>query len=234
MPRYFALVPAAGNGSRFGGDKPKQYATIGGKTLLQHAVEALAAAVPLECAYVALSDHDVWFDREVVSVEGVGVTAMRCGGATRAATVAHTLERITDVRPDDWILVHDAVRPCIDAESLGRLIAEVGDDPVGGLLAVPAAATLKRSDQSGRSVRTEPRDGIWHAQTPQMFRCSVLREAMAHPGAESATDEAQAVEALGLYPRLVAGSRANVKVTFPGDLLLAAAILAMRRNTPAG
>lgn len=232
MARYFALVPAAGNGARFGGDKPKQYSRIEGKTLLQHSVERLAAGLPLARTYVVLSDHDAWFASDVTV--GDDVVALRCGGATRAETVANALRRIEDARADDWVLVHDAVRPCIDAESLQRLLREVGDDEVGGLLAVPAAATLKRSDAEGRSARTEPREGIWHAQTPQMFRYSVLRDAMARPGAADVTDEAQAVEALGLRPRLVAGSRANVKVTFPDDLLLATAIFAARRERPAG
>jgi 2-C-methyl-D-erythritol 4-phosphate cytidylyltransferase len=220
--RYFALLPAAGNGNRFGGGKPKQYSRIGGKTLLEHSIERLAAGIPLARTYVALSAHDAWFESEVPA--RAEVTGLRCGGATRAETVANALRAI-DAGPGDWILVHDAVRPCIDGESLGRLLREVADDAVGGLLAVPAAATLKRSDERGRSVHTEPRDGIWHAQTPQMFRFSVLREALSRPGFEHATDEAQAVEAIGLYPRLIVGSRANVKVTYPDDLLLAAAIM---------
>ncbi|MCC6195019.1 MAG: 2-C-methyl-D-erythritol 4-phosphate cytidylyltransferase [Burkholderiales bacterium] len=223
--RYFVLLPAAGNGVRFGGDRPKQYSTIGGKTLLQHSLERLAAGIPLARAYVALSDHDVWFESEVAA--RADVTALRCGGATRAETVANSL-RAMDAAPDDWILVHDAVRPCIDESSLGRLLREVGDDAVGGLLAVPAAATLKRADEHGRSVRTEPRERIWHAQTPQMFRYTVLRDALSRPGFEHVTDEAQAVEAIGLHPRLVVGSRANVKVTYPDDLLLAAAIMAQQ------
>ena len=230
MPRYFALLPAAGNGARFGGGKPKQYSRIEGKTLVQHSIERLAAAVPLARTYVALSDHDQWYASEVAA--RADVVPLRCGGATRAETVAHSLLRMEDAASDDWVLVHDAVRPCIDAGSLERLLREVADDDVGGLLAVPAAATLKRGDERGRSVRTEPRDGIWHAQTPQMFRFSVLREALARPGFEQVTDEAQAVEAIGLHPRLVVGSRANVKVTYPDDLLLAAAIMAQQRQNP--
>jgi 2-C-methyl-D-erythritol 4-phosphate cytidylyltransferase len=216
------LLPAAGSGARFGSDRPKQYSTIGGRTLLQHSLERLAAAVPLVRTYVALSAGDPWFASEVPV--SAGVVPLRCGGKTRAETVANALREI-DAAPDDWILVHDAARPCVDAGSLARLLREVGDDAVGGLLALPADATLKRSNAHGRSVRTEPRDGIWYAQTPQMFRYSVLVDALSRPGCEYATDEAQAVEALGLHPRLVIGSRANVKVTYPDDLLLAAAIM---------
>jgi 2-C-methyl-D-erythritol 4-phosphate cytidylyltransferase len=224
MARYFAILPAAGTGSRFGTTKPKQYSTIDGKPLIAHSIDRLRDGLPLTRIYVALSDYDEWFEIAVPARDDV--VPVRCGGMTRAATVANALRAIDDVRADDWVLVHDAVRPCIDAASLARLREEIGDDGIGGLLAVPAAATLKRADGHGRSLRTEPREGIWHAQTPQMFRASVLCEAFAHPGFEQATDEAQAVEALGLHPRLVLGSRANVKVTYPDDLLLAAAIIA--------
>jgi len=226
--RIFALVPAAGNGARFGGGKPKQYATIEDKPILQHAIERLAAALPIARTYVALSPHDAWFAQDVTV--GAGVVALRCGGATRAESVAHALERIEDIRNDDWVLVHDAVRPCIDAESLQRLVREIGEDEVGGLLAVPSAATLKRADGEGRCLRTESREGIWHAQTPQMFRYAVLREALSRPDASKVTDEAQAVEALGLRPRLVEGSRTNVKVTFADDLVLAKAIFIAQRE----
>jgi len=229
VPRYFAILPAAGTGSRFGTSKPKQYSTIDGKTLIAHSIDRLREGLPLARVYVALSDYDEWF--EIALPQRDDVVPVRCGGMTRAATVANALGAIEDARPDDWILVHDAVRPCVDAASLARLREEVGDDEVGGLLAVPAAATLKRADGHGRSMRTEPREGIWHAQTPQMFRASVLREAFAHPGFEQATDEAQAVEALGLRPRLVLGSRANVKVTYADDLLLAAAIMSRQRGS---
>ena len=228
MPRYFALLPAAGNGIRFGAGKPKQYSTIDGKSLLQHSIDRLSAALPLTRIYVAVSDHDAWFDTAVAKRDDL--VALPCGGSTRAETVANALSLFEDVASDDWILVHDAVRPCVDTECLTRLLHEVGDDAVGGLLAVPAAATLKRSDESGRSIRTEPREGIWHAQTPQMFRYGVLREALGRAGSANTTDEAQAVEALGLKPRLVTGSRANVKVTYPDDLLLAAAILATQQQ----
>lgn len=228
MPRYFALLPAAGTGTRFGTEKPKQYATIGGKTLLQHAIERLASGLPLARIYVALTDHDPWYESSVATRDDQ--IAIRCGGETRADTVANALRSMDGAGADDWIVVHDAVRPCIDAESLARLVREVADDPVGGLLAVPASSTLKRADERGRSVRTEPREGLWHAQTPQMFRFAVLREALARPGAAQATDEAQAVEALGLHPRLVIGSGTNVKVTFAHDLALAAAIIAAQQS----
>jgi len=137
----------------------------------------------------------------------------------------------------DWMLVHDAARPCVPAEALRRLVDEVGDDPVGGLLAIPVADTLKREDPAlpTRVAATESRVGLWLAQTPQMFRFGVLRAALSAPDAAAATDEAQAVEASvrpGPGPRLIAGSALNVKVTFPADLALAAAILALQESAP--
>ena len=227
--RYHALIPAAGIGRRFGGEGPKQYAMLDGKAVLVHAVERLQAAFPLASTYVALSSHDHWYDRAVRN--GHRITALRCGGDTRAATVRHALAALHGVAPEDWIVVHDAVRPCTDAESLLRLRTELADDPVGGLLAVPVASTLKSADAGQRSTGTVSREHLWQAQTPQMFRYEVLQRAFAQPGIDHVTDEAQAVEALGLAPRIVYGSRTNLKVTFPEDLELVAAILAVERET---
>jgi 2-C-methyl-D-erythritol 4-phosphate cytidylyltransferase len=227
--RYHALIPAAGIGRRFGGEAPKQYAMLDGKAVLVHAVERLQAAFPLVSTFVALSSHDHWFDRAVRN--GHRITALRCGGETRAATVHQALSMLPGVAPDDWIVVHDAVRPCTDAETLLRLRTELADDPVGGLLAVPVASTLKSADASQRSAATISREHLWQAQTPQMFRYEVLLRAFAQPDIDHVTDEAQAVETLGLRPRIVYGSRTNLKVTFPEDLELVAAILAVERET---
>ena len=142
----------------------------------------------------------------------------------------NALAALPDAANDDWIVVHDAARPCVDPASLARLQRELAGDPVGGILAVPVVAALKRADDAGRIARSEPREGLWQAQTPQMFRCGVLREALALPGAERAVDEAQAVEALQLRPRLIAGNSNNLKISYPEDILLAAAILAAERG----
>ena len=227
--RYHALIPAAGTGARFGGEAPKQYAMLDGKAVLVHAIERLQAAFPLASTYVALSSHDHWFERAVRNTHRVSV--LRCGGETRAATVHHALSMLQNVAPDDWIIVHDAVRPCTDADTLLRLRTELADDPVGGLLAVPVASTLKSADAALRSAGTVSREHLWQAQTPQMFRYEVLLRAFAQPDIDHVTDEAQAVEALGLAPRIVYGSRTNLKVTFPEDLELVAAILAVERET---
>ena len=232
--RFHALIPAAGGGSRFGAAQPKQYMMLAGKPVLQHAIERLAFGMPLERTYVLLTRGDRWYDRAVGVV--ANVTAIQCGGLTRAETVRNGLAALAAVAgDDDWIVVHDAVRPCIDAASLSRLRSELGEDPIGGLLAVPMASSLKRADSERRIIGAEPRDGLWHAQTPQMFRYGVLYEALRRPGAELATDESQAVEALGVHPRLIMGSRINFKITYPDDLALAEALLAMEGSgtTPA-
>jgi 2-C-methyl-D-erythritol 4-phosphate cytidylyltransferase len=226
--RYHAIIPAAGNGSRFSAESPKQYWLLEGKPVLQHAIDRLVAVFPLHRTYVALAIHDTGFDGAIGPRDGV--TVLRCGGKTRAQTVRNALEALPDVTPDDWVLVHDAVRPCIDAASLLRLKDELANDSVGGFLAVPVTGTLKRADQDKRSIGTEPRERLWVAQTPQMFRYGVLHEALSAPGAAHTTDEAQAVEALGAKPIIVAGCTTNVKITYRDDLDLAAAILSAQRR----
>ena len=221
---HYALVPAAGSGSRFGGELPKQYLMLQGKPLLQHALDRLLAQFPLARLYVVLAPDDELFDAMITVTSNVIV--LRCGGRTRGASVHNALSRMAGV-DDDWIVVHDAARPCVDADSSLRLQRELANDDVGGFLALPVTDTLKRVDDDSRVVRTEPREGLWRAQTPQMFRFGVLRRAFALPGLDGFTDEAQAVERLGLKPRAVVGNAFNVKVTFPDDLALASAILAM-------
>jgi 2-C-methyl-D-erythritol 4-phosphate cytidylyltransferase len=222
-----ALVPAAGSGSRFGGELPKQYVMLHGKPLLQHVLDRLQAQFPLDRLYVALAPDDALFEALVTIAPNVVV--LRCGGATRGASVHNALSRVTGA-DHAWIVVHDAVRPCVDADSSLRLQREHANDDVGGFLALPLTDTLKRVDADARVVRTEPREGLWRAQTPQMFRLGVLRRAFALPGLDGYTDEAQAVEALGLAPRAVVGNAFNIKVTFPDDLALASAILSTQSS----
>jgi 2-C-methyl-D-erythritol 4-phosphate cytidylyltransferase len=158
------------------------------------------------------------------------VVALRCGGATRLESVANGLDAMLDrVRANDWVLVHDAARPCIGVDALSRLVSEVGDDAVGGLLAMPMADTLKRADTDDARVQcTEDRRRLWCAQTPQMFRYALLREAIERARGSAMTDDAQAVEALGIKPKLVRGSASNLKITYTDDLALAEAVIAMR------
>lgn len=235
--RLLALVTAAGGGSRFGADAPKQYADLAGRPLLARTLDRLVAALPPVTIVVALAADDAFY--EAVIGPRPGVEALRCGGATRAETVANALVALgSRCSDDDWILVHDAARPCVPVEAVLRLTAELAADAVGGLLAISVADTLKRGDGAGpvRVLSTMDRAGLWQAQTPQLFRFGILRDAFALPGALAATDEAQAVEALAITgacaaPRLITGSAQNVKVTYPADLALAAAVLALQETS---
>ena len=228
MTPIHVLVPAAGGGARFGARVPKQYALLAGVPVVVRTLDRLRTGLAPQSIHVALAPDDELFERLPAGRDDVHV--LRCGGATRAATVAAALEALApSCADDDWIAVHDAARPCVPLDALARLVHHLADDPVGGLLAVPVADTLKRADGDvdlPQVLATVPRSGLWQAQTPQMFRFAVLRRALAVPGALDATDEAQAVEALGLAPRLVRGDNANLKITYAADLALAAAILA--------
>lgn len=226
MSAYVALIPAAGTGTRMGDDCPKQYLPLLGRPMLFHAVARLCAEARIRSVYVVLSASDRWFDAHDWSAFGARLKALRCGGASRAASVLNGLEAMSSsVGGSDWVLVHDAARPCLSSALLDRLIAEVGDDQAGGLLAIPVADTLKRGND-GRVAATEPRAGLWQAQTPQMFRHSVLVQALRSADLATITDESSAVERLGLRPRLVPADPGNLKVTYPQDRVLAETILA--------
>ncbi len=227
MPNYYALVPAAGTGSRMGSQIPKQYLPIFGLPLIFHTLSALESYGPIARVFVVLSAEDRYWAQYGPKHAGVGVEALFCGGETRSASVLNGLRAIAGrVQPDDWVLVHDAARPCLTHGHLDRLLKDVGDDPVGGLLAVPVADTLKRADAEGRVARTEPRDGLWQAQTPQMFRHGLLTDALARMAGQAPTDEAQAMESAGHRPLLVAGDSRNLKVTYTDDLEVARIVLA--------
>jgi len=228
MPRYFAIVPAAGSGSRFGAEKPKQYLSLLGRPLIFHTLAALVACPEIDRVWVVLSPDDPYWFQHDWSDLGAKLETVRCGGETRAESVTNGLQAAAMVASDDdWVLVHDAARPCLSAEMLKSLFADLANDPVGGLLAVPVADTLKRADAEQRVAATEPRDGLWQAQTPQMFRYGRLLEALKN--CTAVTDEASAIEALGLKPKLVSGDSTNLKVTYPADLALAAMILRGRK-----
>ena len=228
MPRYFAIVPAAGSGSRFGAEKPKQYLSLLGRPLIFHTLAALVACPEIERVWVVLSPDDPYWLQHDWSELGAKLETVRCGGDTRAESVTNGLRAAAMVAADDdWVLVHDAARPCLSGEMLATLFADLADDPVGGILAVPVADTLKRADAEQRVAATEPRDGLWQAQTPQMFRYGRLLDALKN--CATVTDEAGAIEALGLQPKLVRGDTTNLKVTYPADLALAAMILRGRK-----
>ena len=230
MP-VFALIPAAGSGSRFAGGQPKQYAPIAGKAMLWHAVKAVCVP-PVETVFVVLAPGDETYAAQDWSAFDGKVEPLYCGGATRRDSVYNGLKAVMNaIEPDDWMLVHDAARPCLPRRDLDSLVRECQADAVGGLLALPAADTVKKvaKDEAGvqRIVGTEDRAQLWLAQTPQMFRAGVLARAL-HSAAGQVTDEASAIEQLGLQPRLVTGSRENHKVTFAEDLAIAEALLARR------
>jgi 2-C-methyl-D-erythritol 4-phosphate cytidylyltransferase len=230
MPRIFALVPAAGQGTRMGDALPKQYLPLAGRPMMFHSLEALAAVARIEAVIAILSPLDRHWGAHDWSRFPDKIEAMFAGGATRAQSVANALSLLAGRAAEhDWVLVHDAARPCIAARLVEQFLDEVGDDPVGGLLAMPLADTLKRAQEEAlRVAETIPRSGLWRAQTPQMFRYGLLRRALAR-GVE-ATDESQAVEALGQMPRIVQGENANLKVTFAEDLPIAEMILARRKG----
>jgi len=222
--RYFGLVPAAGSGSRFGLAGPKQYSLLRGAPMLRHALERLLAAPEIEVVFVVLAAGDTEFRRHDWTQFGERLAPLYCGGASRRESVLNGLVAAASaVDPNDWMLVHDAARPCLSGADLRRLIDQAGMDDVGGLLAVPVTDTLKRADAERRVMETEPRDHLWQAQTPQMFRHGMLLRALRD--APHVTDEAAAVEMLGYKPMLVEGSSTNLKVTFPADLEIAERLL---------
>ena len=228
---YVALIPAAGSGSRMARETPKQYARLAGMPMLYHAVRSVAAE-PIETVFVVLAPQDGAFARHDWREFDGRLEPLYCGGATRRDSVYNGLvAAMAAVDADDWVLVHDAARPCLPRADLERLIDEVSGDAIGGLLALPVAETVKRTakDEGGavRVAATEDRALLWLAQTPQMFRAGLLAEALRMARA-TVTDESGAVEQLGLKPRLVPGSRQNLKVTYPEDLAIAEAILARR------
>ena len=217
FPSFVALIPAAGVGARMGGKIPKQYALVAGKPMLQHVVDTFSTAPDIDHTYVVVSEGDEYISD--LSLPDC-CTVLRCGGDTRQASVTNGLHAIADaVDPDDWVLVHDAARPGLTVELIDKLIAFVKDDEVGGLLALPVVDTIKRSNGHGRAEQTVARDMLWAAQTPQMFRHQKLLQALQN--VKDITDEASAMEALGLHPKLVEGSARNFKVTQPEDLLIA-------------
>lgn len=225
MSRHYALIPAAGVGSRMQSGIPKQYLPLRGKPMLAHAVDALADTPAIAHVFVVVSTDDVYI-APLIAASGwseTRVSVLRVGGDTRQESVQNGVQVIRRHCDDaDWILVHDAARPGLTPALVNRLIDAVGDDDVGGLLALPVVDTMKQANAAQRVQATLPRAGLWAAQTPQMFRCGLLQQALkqAMVSGTTVTDEASAVEALGLQPRLVHGSLCNMKVTLPEDAAL--------------
>jgi 2-C-methyl-D-erythritol 4-phosphate cytidylyltransferase len=222
----WAIVPAAGRGLRFGGGTPKQYQKAAGLTLIEHSLKALLGHPDVDGAMVALAPDDPFW---AGWLHMAGKPIYTClGGAERADSVLAALQALpATVDEDQFVLVHDAARPCLRGVDLSRLIAIGKADPIGAILAAPVRDTIKRADAEGRSAMTEPREPLWRALTPQMFRRGGLTRALqaAMRVGAKVTDEAMAMERLGLKPRLVEGADDNIKVTTPADLALVESIL---------
>ena len=225
--KIFAIIPAAGTGTRLGDALPKQYLDVNGLPMIFHALSVLSRVARIEKITIILSPQDTHWELLMARPSdqfGGRIGTLRVGGQTRGASVLNGLNAMADeMNANDWVMVHDAARPCIRVELIEQFIDELQDDVIGGLLALPLSDTIKLNAGNLRVEKTLDRADIWRAQTPQMFRYGMLRTAMTRM--IDATDEAQAIEALGHQPKLVMGDSANLKVTYAPDLKLARMLL---------
>lgn len=233
-PLCHVVIPCAGSGSRAGGQGPKQYQMLAGEPMVMHTLRAFAAVTDLARVVLVTAPHDASMPALLAALGDGRFETVAIGGATRADSVLAGLQHLGATGADDadWVLVHDAARCLITTEQIDRLIDTCAGDSVGGLLAHKLPDTLKTSIDGPGGVRvssTVDRSDKWLAQTPQMFRIGALAAAIAHIG-PAVTDEASAMEAMGLHPRLVPGGAQNFKVTYPEDFALAEAVLAQRAH----
>lgn len=225
--KYWVVIPAAGVGKRMQADRPKQYLPLCDKTVIEHTISCFSHHADISGIVVSLSANDPYWPE--LDLHSDAPLHRAEGGAERCHSVLNGLEVVTQyAHDDDWVLVHDAARPCLSRLDLDKLISEVNKDDVGGILAVPVRDTMKRGTVKSdngleRIEHTVDRQGLWHALTPQMFRLGALRDALQQALADGfeVTDEASALEHGGKQPRLVEGSSSNIKVTRPEDLALA-------------
>jgi len=222
IPNYWAIVPAAGSGSRMGSRRPKQYLHLHDKPIIQHTLERLCLP-RIAGIVVCIAENDAYWETLTLQKPVIRVN----GGAERCHSVLNGLQALRQwAQPDDWVLVHDAARPCVRQADIEKLMTELVQHPVGGLLAVPVRDTMKRAASNAHEieiVETINREGLWHALTPQMFRLETLYNALQSVlnKGELVTDDAQAIEQFGLQPVLIEGHPDNIKVTHPQDLSLA-------------
>lgn len=232
MIRFHVMIPAAGSGNRMEAAIPKQYLPLNGKPIIAHSLQTFLACSRIASVHVAISPADtVWDSLPLHELTAdARLYVHRSGGDARADTVLNTLAAMqSQVAEQDWVLVHDAARPGLTVSLLESMLDQLAADGVGGLLALPLADTLKRSDANNRIAATVPREALWQAQTPQMFRYALLKQALERFQG-TPTDEAQAIEALGLQPKLVVGSLLNMKITYPQDTLMMEALLSSAAN----
>ncbi len=231
-------MPAAGTGQRFGQALPKQYADVSGRAVIEWALDPFLADARCAGVVVVLAEGDPLWPQVASRLPHAAVAAISTvtGGSERCRSVHNGLLALGGrAAGQDWVLVHDAARPCVAARDLDLLLESVGQHPVGGLLAAPAAETLKRAAEDRQIIETVDRCGLWRAQTPQMFRYGLLCDALGRSLAADRlpTDEAQALEWLGQRPLIVQGSSSNIKVTTADDLLVAGALLGARTRARA-
>lgn len=220
--RFWAVIPAAGAGTRMQAEKPKQYLPLKNKPLIEHTLQPFCSHEKITGIVVAISEQDNYWQTLKISVHPKVKTTV--GGTERCHSVLNCLHFLANTATkDDWILVHDAARPCISKEEINNLINELKDDPVGGLLALPVRDTMKRVNDNREVKETVNREGLWHALTPQMFRLGALTQSLqnAVEHGQMVTDESQAMELAGMTPRLVQGRVQNIKVTHQDDIALA-------------
>jgi 2-C-methyl-D-erythritol 4-phosphate cytidylyltransferase len=227
----WAIVPAAGIGSRMLADRPKQYLNLDGKTVLEQTLLRLASHPQIEGIVIAVAQDDPWWHDITLNVDCQIHTVE--GGDTRADSVFNALIGLADITENDpWVLVHDAARPCLRLEDIDQMLAKLKDHPVGGILGIPVNDTVKRVNNDLEIEETVCRQGLWRAATPQMFRLAMLTHALASsiPQSLSITDDASAIELAGFKPLMIGGHPDNIKITVPQDLALASLYLQQQRE----
>jgi 2-C-methyl-D-erythritol 4-phosphate cytidylyltransferase len=223
IPKYWAVVPAAGSGRRMASDIPKQYLPLRGGTVLEYTLNTLFSCEPIEGVVLALSSEDAYWPEIAPRFSDKNLVCV-AGGEERCHSVLNAVHHLNSFADrQDWVLVHDAARPCVRVDDVSVLIETLAGDACGGILGVPVADTMKQIGADGRVEGTVDRQSLWHAQTPQMFRLGLLQSALEQAIAQGrlVTDEAAAMEMAGYRPCMVRGHADNLKITVPSDLALA-------------
>ncbi|MBC8520076.1 MAG: 2-C-methyl-D-erythritol 4-phosphate cytidylyltransferase [Gammaproteobacteria bacterium] len=233
QPVIWGIVPAAGIGLRMMADRPKQYLDLAGSPVIKHSIDALFSLNRIQGVVVSIAAADQWWPEVEFDDHKAEKILVVEGGKERSDSVLNALNLLADkASDDDWVLVHDAARPCLRGDDLEDMVGKLWNHPVGGILASPLADTIKRSGTNREIVETVDRSGLWRALTPQMFRLGMLRSALRQSMEDgvSVTDDSQAIEYLGFQPEIIEGDAGNMKITHPGDILLAEEIMQRERG----